>query len=169
MFLTRPRLKPLFHKDLCKTRCGMTFRPIRSQLPNANRVRITPLWVITFFVSFSEGVLTLALLYSSGLVQLILTVFVTTFPVGVALGFFLVLAFRHRDFYAPWEYPSYLTPQMFSDFGGIRIGVEENVGRQVLEESIRSSVEDSQVARRVLDSIEKTCLIIDPTPILGDN
>lgn len=66
--------------------------------------KITPLWIIASFVSFTEVVLGVAVMQVDGGVQVALTAFVIIFPLLVASAFFLVLWFKTGVFYPPSEY-----------------------------------------------------------------
>ncbi len=68
--------------------------------------KLTPLWVISLFVSLTEVVLGVASAQTSGGVQLILVIFVTTFPILIAVAFFVCLWWRPWVFYPPSEYGS---------------------------------------------------------------
>jgi hypothetical protein len=65
---------------------------------------LTPLSIISLFLTLSETVLGIAVSQTAGGVQVALTVFVMTFPVLVAAAFFLILWDRPYVFYAPSEY-----------------------------------------------------------------
>jgi hypothetical protein len=65
---------------------------------------LTPLWVISLFLSLTETVLGFAVTQTSGGIQVALTTFVIVFPLLVAGGFFAVLWNRPYVFYSPYEY-----------------------------------------------------------------
>jgi len=65
---------------------------------------ITPLWVISLFVSLSETVLGIAVTQTSGNIQAALTAFVIGFPLLIAGAFFVILWNRPEVLYAPTEY-----------------------------------------------------------------
>jgi hypothetical protein len=65
---------------------------------------LTPLWVVSIFVSLTETVLGVGVIQTTGGIQIALTVFVMAFATLVALGFFLVLWFRNYVFYPPAEF-----------------------------------------------------------------
>ncbi len=69
-----------------------------------NRRQLTPLWIISLFVSLSETVLGIGAAKTEGGIQTALTVFVIAFPVLVATAFFLILWNRPYVFYSPGEY-----------------------------------------------------------------
>ncbi len=73
----------------------------------------TPLGVICLFVIISEIFLSISVNKTSGIIQLILVIFVITFPILVALGFFLVLVYKPYVFYPPSEYPKATNPKEF--------------------------------------------------------
>lgn len=66
--------------------------------------KITPLWIIASFVSFTEVVLGIAVAQVNGGVQVALTAFVIIFPLLIAGAFFYTLWFRTGVFYPPSEY-----------------------------------------------------------------
>jgi hypothetical protein len=65
---------------------------------------MTPLWVISLFVSLCEIVAGLAVTQATGGVQIALTVFVVSFPVLVAAAFFAILWKKPYVFYPPTEF-----------------------------------------------------------------
>src|SRR5437773_7303669 len=65
----------------------------------------TPLRIIALFVSLTEAVAGLALINTSGGIQVALTAFVVAFPVLVAGAFFLILWYRNYVFYPPTDFP----------------------------------------------------------------
>jgi hypothetical protein len=66
--------------------------------------RLTPLWIVSLFVTLTETVLGVAATQTEGGVQIALTVFVLGFPVLVAAAFFLILWHKSWAFYSPGEY-----------------------------------------------------------------
>jgi hypothetical protein len=65
---------------------------------------LTPLWVISLFVTFTEVALGAATTQTIGGVQVALTAFVILFPILIAGGFFGILWSRPWVFYSPHEY-----------------------------------------------------------------
>jgi hypothetical protein len=65
---------------------------------------LTPLWVISLFVSLTETTLGIAATKTGGGVQVALTAFVIAFPIFVACAFFAVLWTKAYVFYPPSEY-----------------------------------------------------------------
>lgn len=67
--------------------------------------KMTPLWVISLFVSLTEVVLGISVTQTTGNIQIALVCFVIIFPVLVACVFFILLWFKPWTFYPPSEYP----------------------------------------------------------------
>jgi hypothetical protein len=74
--------------------------------------RLTPLWIVSLFVSFTELVLGTAVTQTMGGVQVALAAFVIFFPLLVASAFFAILWSRPWVFYSPSEYGG-IDPAMF--------------------------------------------------------
>lgn len=68
------------------------------------KLLMTPLVIISAFVSLVEITLTVGIVQTSGSVQLILTWFAVLFPVLIAIGFFVLLWSKPYHLYAPTEY-----------------------------------------------------------------
>jgi hypothetical protein len=66
--------------------------------------RLSPLWIVSLFVSLTETIAGVGIIQTTGSVQVTLTVFVVGFPILVASGFFLILWDRPWVFYSPGEY-----------------------------------------------------------------
>ncbi|MEM9455109.1 MAG: hypothetical protein AAGF11_13085 [Myxococcota bacterium] len=66
--------------------------------------KMTPLWVISLFVSLCEVVAGLAVTQAEGAIAIILAIFVVLFPMLVAGAFFATLWFRPGVLYAPSEF-----------------------------------------------------------------
>jgi hypothetical protein len=64
----------------------------------------TPLGIISIFLALAETALTVALLQTTGGIQIALAVFVLVFPLLTAAAFFWILWSRAWVFYAPSEY-----------------------------------------------------------------
>jgi hypothetical protein len=75
--------------------------------------RQTPLGLITLFVSLSETVLGAVTTLTSGTVQMLLTLFVVTFPALIAGAFFVVLWNRPHHLYHPSEFGGGTTAEAF--------------------------------------------------------
>jgi hypothetical protein len=70
----------------------------------AGKKQLTPLWVISLFVSLTEVVLGVAASKTTGNIQIALVGFVMIFPLLIAGAFFLCLWARPWVFYPPSEY-----------------------------------------------------------------
>jgi hypothetical protein len=77
--------------------------PPRSKKPEAQKT-LTPLWIVSIFVTFTESVLGIALTQASGGIQIALTTFVIIFPLLIASAFFITLWFKPFVFYPPKEF-----------------------------------------------------------------
>ncbi len=71
---------------------------------SSQKRQLTPLWIISLFVSLTETALGITVSQTSGSVQIALTIFVVAFPFLVAYSFFLILWHRPYVFYSPGEY-----------------------------------------------------------------
>ena len=67
---------------------------------------MTPLWVISLFLSLTEGILGVGVIQTSGGIQVALTSFVIGFPIAVAAAFFTILWFKPYVLYSPFEFGS---------------------------------------------------------------
>src|SRR4051812_47083669 len=77
----------------------------KTKVPTTNKKQLlTPLWIISLFVTLTEAVLGVAVMRTTGGIQVALTVFVLAFPLLVAGAFFLILWTRPWVFYSPSEY-----------------------------------------------------------------
>lgn len=65
---------------------------------------MTPLWVISLFVSLTEVMTGIAATQTSGGIQVALTAFVIAFPAMIASAFFMILWNKPYVFYPPTEY-----------------------------------------------------------------
>lgn len=74
---------------------------------------LTPLWVISLFVSLSEATLGVAVTQTTGSIQVTLTIFVVLFPVLIAAGFFAVLWQKPYAFYPPSEYGGHVNVEQY--------------------------------------------------------
>jgi len=77
-------------------------QPVRMR-PAAGRP-MTPLWIVSLFLTLTETVLGVPVTQTVGGVQVALTVFVLGFPLGVATAFFLILWSRPWVLCSPGEY-----------------------------------------------------------------
>ena len=76
-------------------------------------VKMTPLWVISLFLSLTEVISGIAATQTTGNLQAVLVWFVIIFPFLVACMFFVLLWFRPWTFYPPSEYPNVDVLQAF--------------------------------------------------------
>jgi hypothetical protein len=96
-------------------------------------VALTPLWVISLFLSLTEAVTGIAATQAKGGAQVALTAFVIAFPALVAFAFFAILWHRPFVFYPPAEFgPSVgvadYVNAMTNKVEGVRADVEAEAG-----------------------------------------
>lgn len=159
----------------------------------SSRRPITPLWVITLFVSLSETVTGIAVTQASGGIQVALTAFVIAFPILVATAFFVVLWNRPYVFYAPTEFGRATDVGLYVEAMQRRNATEARSYDQV-QEAVRSAVSSPEILnqlkavvgthvdvaadrglRQVLDrvaaaavrNVEQRFIAVDTSPILG--
>ena len=75
--------------------------------------KMTPLWVISLFLSLTEVIAGIAATQTTGNLQTALVCFVIIFPFLVAGMFFYMLYHRPENLYAPSEYPNVDVLQAF--------------------------------------------------------
>jgi hypothetical protein len=115
------------------------------------RGRITPLWIIAAFVSLTEATLGYAVTKTTAGVQISLTVFVISFALLVAAGFFVILWHRPFVFYSPSEYGG-VDPKGFID--AIKKSVSPRVAEQVeLVRSIEKDPQDKDAQYNLINSL----------------
>ncbi len=117
-------------------------RPNQSEpATSPHRSSMTPLWVISLFVSLSEVVTGFAVTQATGSIQVALTVFVVTFPVLVGAAFFAILWKKPYVFYPPTEFG---TPTNVSEYvralGGLSPTQAEERQRQLIGSSVESGM-----------------------------
>lgn len=105
------------------------------------RRQLTPLWIISLFVSLTETALGFAASQTAGGIQIALTAFVITFPVLVAGAFFLILWYKPYAFYAPSEYG--------------QVDIEKFVGAL-------SQTRFTKVVKQAADLKDETTIVGDP-------
>lgn len=108
-----------------------------------SRVGMTPLWVISLFVSLTEVVTGIAVTQASGVTQTALTMFVIAFPLLVAGAFFTILWNRPYVFYPPSEFASGVDVTKYIEAMGssvdpIRAGLEAEVSNLRAEAELKS-------------------------------
>lgn len=113
---------------------------------NQNTQRpLTPLWVISLFLSLTEAVLSIALINTSGGIQVALTAFVLFFPIIIAIGFFLILWFKPHHMYAPTEYGQQTSAREYIDAITQRRPIEEKNLYLNIQNAIQSTLTSDEV------------------------
>jgi hypothetical protein len=81
--------------------------------PNTEGKLRTPLGLMAIFVTLTETALGTVATQTTGTVQMLLTIFVITFPVLIAAAFFAILWDRPHHLYHPSEYTAGTTAEIF--------------------------------------------------------
>jgi hypothetical protein len=115
----------------------------RAKVAGSKGGRLTPLWIVSLFVTLTETVLGAAATQTAGGIQIALTIFVLCFPVFVAGAFFMILWHRSWVFYSPGEYGS-VDPSKYVD---------------VLAQA---QTRMTRVTTRTADIVDKIAVIGDP-------
>jgi len=112
---------------------------------------LTPLWVISFFVSLTETVLSIGVIKTDGTIQLALTLFVIIFPIFIASVFFLILWNRPYVFYSPTEYGQQNVRQ-YVEAMQLRV-INNNQLFSHIEDTIRTKLSDSEIINKISNII----------------
>lgn len=88
--------------------------PNKVEMKLPNPAKLSPLWIVSLFVTFTETVLGIAVMKTTGNVQVSLTIFVIVFALLVVTAFFAVLWFKPHHFYAPADFGD-MAPREFVD------------------------------------------------------
>jgi hypothetical protein len=168
-----------------------------NQLNHDKSRSLTPLWVITAFLTFTEVVLGVAVTKVDGSIQTILTAFVVFFPLFIASCFFYLLWKKPHHLYSPAEYKGQATAKEFIEaitakktfddrklFSEISNVVKSTVTEQNLIDAISKKLDQNMsdgekqeiyglldnAANRTVDTIKSIAFIsIDTRPLMGFN
>lgn len=124
-----------------------------SQTPPARK--LTPLWVISLFVSLTEAFLSIAVTQTSGTIQLALTIFVIVFPLLTAIGFFAVLWYKPLHFYAPTEYGKKLSPRELAEVFAPKRNLDESKLYEDIQSTIRSTLTSKEIISKLSETVAK--------------
>ena len=163
------------------------------QQRNSRDRGMTPLWVISLFVSLSEVVTGIAVTQATGGIQVALTAFVVVFPILVATAFFAILWARPWVFYSPTEFGTQTDVTQYVDAMRRRDETDAKMmdviqsalddaftspqavaklegllknGNNLSDQKIAAVLKD--VGKTALSTVEKSVLTIDPTLIAGE-
>ncbi len=107
--------------------------------------KLSPLWIISIFVTFTEAVLGYAVTKTDSWIQGALAVFVMLFAIGIASAFFYILWHKPYHFYSP------------SDFGNIspKDFVDAIQGAPVVQQAakVASNPTDTTAVYQLIDNI----------------
>jgi hypothetical protein len=109
---------------------------------------LTPLWIVALFVSLTETVVGVSVVHTSGQIQLILTIFATSFPVLVAAAFFWILYTRPFVFYPPADFRGRTDVKSYVEvMRGGKSEPREGAYREALEFALQS--------RKIIDDLRE--------------
>lgn len=120
--------------------------------PTPVKAAMTPLWVISLFLSLTEVMTGIAVLQAKGGAQIALTAFVIAFPCAVTAGFFAVLWKRPYVFYPPTEFGPGTDVTKYVE-AMRRVQSDEGQIRTVIQESIRATLEAPQLVERLSSGV----------------
>jgi len=112
---------------------------------------LTPLWVISLFVTLTEVFLSIGVIKSTGWIQVALTAFVIIFPLIIAIGFFSILWCRPYVFYSPKEYDQ---PDVRQYVEAMQLKFRES--RDLfpqIENTVRSELSSTKVVNELVDIV----------------
>jgi hypothetical protein len=163
--------------------------------PVSNKM-LTPLWVISLFISLAEVITTIAATQTSGVIQIALTVFAIFFPILIAIGFFLLLWKKPHHLYAPAEYSGQVGVREYIEAITRQQSIDEDKLYETIHDSVHSNLtspemvaeitnlvtkKSSQYIEReitsILDNIanktidlirEESFITVDPSPMIAD-
>jgi hypothetical protein len=112
------------------------------------RAAMTPLWVISLFLSLTEVMTGIAVMQATGNVQVALTAFVIAFPCIVSAAFFAVLWKRPYVFYSPTEFGPQTDVTKYVE-AMRRVQSNEVQVREIIQESIKATLESPYALERI--------------------
>jgi len=83
----------------------------------------SPLWIIALFIALSEATAGVAAITTNGSTRLIFACFAVSFPVAVFVVFVWLLIRHAPNLYAPGQYSSDITPEIYRT--GIGVGISQ--------------------------------------------
>lgn len=131
--------------------------------------KLSPLWVITAFLTFTEVVITFAVTKAEGSVLIALTTFAISFPLLIAGAFFYILWHRPWVLYPPSDYAD-IDVTRFVDAMQRRQS-DERKTLELVQETLRSTAstpETQRFADTTLRRVQEHVLDVDLSPITGD-
>lgn len=136
--------------------------PTRGKLQQAgsvtnNKGTLTPLWVISLFITLTEVMAGIAVVKASGAVQVALTAFVIAFPTAVTAAFFFVLWKRPYVLYPPTEFGPHTDVTEYVE-AMQRSQSNEGRIRDIIHESIRATIESPEALARITTSTKHSAL-----------
>jgi hypothetical protein len=114
---------------------------------------LTPLWVVSLFVSLTETVLGIGVIQTTGGIQVALTVFVMVFPLLIAGAFFAILWHKPYVFYSPSEYAQQDVRQYVEAMQS-RSRIDSKLFPEI-EHVVRSQLSSSAVITELTETISR--------------
>lgn len=128
-----------------------------------SRSTLTPLWVISAFLSLTEAVAALALTQATDDIQVALTAFVIFFPILVAAAFFAILWFRPYVLYPPTEYGDHTDITQYVTALGGRSSSTPGVDQETAIREIAQREVNALLSRTAPDKPSEEATEPDPT------
>lgn len=113
---------------------------------------LSPLWIISLFLSLTETVLGVGVFRTKGGIQVALTAFVIVFPVLIAIAFFAILWKRAIVLYRPADFGSDVDPQSFADALRDR-GADQADLYETIENVVHATFASQQTISEVLSTV----------------
>lgn len=143
----------------------------------------SPLSIIALFLSFSETVLGIAVMQTTGVIQIALTTFVIAFPLVVSGVFFLILWKKNYVFYPPTEFgrnidvgayvqamQSRQPPQAPIVTDGAIQSIEAKITSisEMLANTSDPKEQAALVLREAVEAVRESVIRIDSHPLFGE-
>lgn len=134
---------------------------------------MSPLWVISLFVTLSEVVAGLAVTQATGGIQIALTVFVIAFPLYIATMFFVCLWKKHESLFPPGEISTEYTQNMLRLREVVRQSqtvlkqreFEQDKMIEIVNKAVRVAVPENDASKaatiEAVRQIDMECLTVD--------
>jgi hypothetical protein len=114
---------------------------------------ITPLWVISLFLSLTETITGIAVIKATGNVQIALTAFVILFPTLVATVFFLILWSRPYVLYPPKEFGETTDVSKYVEAMQRRAVYDSNIYDN-FKQTLHSTITSDTIASEIMNLVK---------------
>lgn len=116
---------------------------------------LTPLWVISLFLSLAETVLGVGVIATSGGIQIALTVFVIVFPLLIAGAFFAILWNRNHVLYPPHEFGQQVNVVEYVD-AMQRRPLNQDQLLPSIDKAIQTSLQSKDFIGKLVETVSKS-------------